>query len=193
MQYLQQSNEKVISKLNSQIDFINKENHRLQTQLDLFLRDKTVVDHIERYRKDVDDLTFENHTLRKDLRELATTLKDYQELEFKSRHMERALTETQLTSELEVKENQMKVNLARQEVDLEKRKTESLRAAFNADRKALSEKIEALEDTLAFKRKEFEELSSQLSTREETDSMQRNELNFWNGKVTNMRRDLEMQ
>ena len=23
--------------------------------------------------------------------------------------------------------------------------------------------------------------------------MQRNELNFWNGKVTNMRRDLEMQ
>jgi len=107
--------------------------------------------------------------------------------------MERALTETQLTSELEVKENQMKVNLARQEVDLEKRKTESLRAAFNADRKALSEKIESLEDTLAFKRKEFEELSSQLSTREETDSMQRNELNFWNGKVTNMRRDLEMQ
>jgi len=46
---------------------------------------------------------------------------------------------------------------------------------------------------LAFKKKEFEELSSQLSTREETDSMQRNELNFWNGKVTNMRRDLEMQ
>lgn len=77
MQYLQQNNEKIVSKLNAQIDFINKENHRLQTQLDLFLRDKTVVDHIERYRKDVDELTFENHTLRKDLRELATTLKDY--------------------------------------------------------------------------------------------------------------------
>lgn len=74
--------------MNAQIDFINKENHRLQTQLDLFLRDKTVVDHIERYRKEVDELTFENHTLRKDLRELATTLKDYQELEFKQRNME---------------------------------------------------------------------------------------------------------
>jgi len=57
------------------------------------LRDKTVVDHIERYRKEVDELTFENHTLRKDLRELATTLKDYQELEFKSRNMEKTLTE----------------------------------------------------------------------------------------------------
>ena len=79
--------------MNAQIDFINKENHRLQTQLDLFLRDKTVVDHIERYRKEVDELTFENHTLRKDLRELATTLKDYQELEFKQRNMEKTLTE----------------------------------------------------------------------------------------------------
>jgi hypothetical protein len=57
------------------------------------LRDKTVVDHIERYRKEVDELTFENHTLRKDLRELATTLKDYQELEFKQRNMEKTLTE----------------------------------------------------------------------------------------------------
>lgn len=83
----------MIQKLNAQIDFINKENHRLQTQLDLFLRDKTVVDHIERYRKEVDELTFENHTLRKDLRELATTLKDYQELEFKSRNMEKTITE----------------------------------------------------------------------------------------------------
>lgn len=63
------------------------------------------------------------------------------------------------------------VNIARQEVELEKRKTEQLKAAFNADRKALTEKIELLEDTLAFKKKEFEELSSQLSTREETDSM----------------------
>ena len=77
MQYLQSNNEKIIQKLNAQIDFINKENHRLQTQLDLFLKDKTVVDHIEKYRKEVDDLTFENHTLRKDLRELTTMLKDY--------------------------------------------------------------------------------------------------------------------
>lgn len=79
--------------MNAQIDFINKENHRLQTQLDLFLKDKTVVDHIEKYRKEVDDLTFENHTLRKDLRELTTVLKDYQELEFKNRNLERVKNE----------------------------------------------------------------------------------------------------
>lgn len=81
-------------------------------------------------------------------------------MEFKQRHIERALTETQLTSEIEIKENQKLVNLARQEVELEKRKTEQIKAAFNADRKALQDKIEVLEDTLAIKRKEFEELSS---------------------------------
>jgi hypothetical protein len=45
-------------------------------------------------------------------------------MEFKQRHIERALTETQLSSELEIKENWKLVNLARQEVELEKRKTE---------------------------------------------------------------------
>ena len=55
----------------------------MQTQLDLFVKDKSVVDHIDKYRRDIDDLSFENQTLRKDLRELTKTLKDYQEAEFR--------------------------------------------------------------------------------------------------------------
>jgi len=70
-------NQKIVQKLNSQIDFVNKENHRLQTQLDLYIKDKSVIDQIDRYRQSIDDLSFENQTLRKDLRELTTTLKDY--------------------------------------------------------------------------------------------------------------------
>ena len=76
-------NQKIVQKLNSQIDFVNKENHRLQTQLDLVIKDKSVIDQIDRYRQSIDDLSFENQTLRKDLRELTTTLKDYQEADFK--------------------------------------------------------------------------------------------------------------
>ena len=76
-------NQKIVQKLNSQIDFVNKENHRLQTQLDLFIKDKSVIDQIDRYRQSIDDLSFENQTLRKDLRELTTPLKDYQEADFK--------------------------------------------------------------------------------------------------------------
>ena len=82
MQYNQDMNSKIVQKLNSQIDFVNKENHRLQTQLDLFVKDKSVIDHIEKYRQNIDDLTFENQTLRKDLRELTNVLKDYQEADF---------------------------------------------------------------------------------------------------------------
>jgi len=76
-------NQKIVQKLNSQIDFVNKENHRLQKQLDLFIKDKSVLDQIDKYRQSIDDLSFENQTLRKDLRELTTTLKDYQEADFK--------------------------------------------------------------------------------------------------------------
>ena len=32
-----------------------------------------------------------------------------------------------------------------------------------------------------------------IASGEQIDSMQRNELNYWNGKVQNMRRDLELQ
>jgi len=39
-----------VQKLNSQIDFLNKENHRLQTELDLFSADKTLVQHIDKYK-----------------------------------------------------------------------------------------------------------------------------------------------
>lgn len=93
MQYNQDMNQKIVQKLNSQIDFLNKENHRLQTQLDMFIQDKTVVDHIDKFRRDIDDLSFENQTLRKDQRELTKTLKDYQESEFKRTKQDRAHSE----------------------------------------------------------------------------------------------------
>ena len=95
MQYNQDMNSKIVQKLNSQIDFVNKENHRLQTQLDLFVKDKSVIDYIEKYRQNIDDLTFENQTLRKDLRELTNVLKDYQEADFTRQKQERNRVEEQ--------------------------------------------------------------------------------------------------
>lgn len=77
MKYQQETNEKTVNKLQNQIDFLNKENHRIQTQLDFFTRDKSVTDHLDQQKKEIDELTFENTTLRKDLRELTSTLKDF--------------------------------------------------------------------------------------------------------------------
>lgn len=52
-----------------------------------------MVEHIDKYRADIDDLTFENQTLRKDLRELTVTLKDYQEADFHRQREARALAD----------------------------------------------------------------------------------------------------
>lgn len=61
-----------------------------------------MVEHIDKYRADIDDLTFENQTLRKDLRELTVTLKDYQEADFHRQREARALADQQQASEREI-------------------------------------------------------------------------------------------
>ena len=73
----------------------------------------------------------------------------------------------------------------------ERNKTEQLRAAYNADRNALTERMMNLEQDLKSKESENSEINRRLAMTEQNDSHQRNELNFWNGKVTNMRRDLD--
>lgn len=83
IKYHQEVNEQTVTKLQSQVDFLNKENHRLQSQVDLYTSDRGVVDQIDNLKKEIDDLTFENSTIRKDMRELTGTLKDYQEKEFR--------------------------------------------------------------------------------------------------------------
>lgn len=60
MKYLQDVNEQTIGKLQNQVDFVNKENHRLQTQVDFLRGDKQVVDQIDELKKEVADLAFEN-------------------------------------------------------------------------------------------------------------------------------------
>ena len=43
MKYQQDLSEKTVQKLQNQIDFLNKENHRIQTELEIYQQDKTVV------------------------------------------------------------------------------------------------------------------------------------------------------
>eukprot|EP00353_Schmidingerella_taraikaensis_P007188 CAMPEP_0185580436 /NCGR_PEP_ID=MMETSP0434-20130131/16498_1 /TAXON_ID=626734 ORGANISM="Favella taraikaensis, Strain Fe Narragansett Bay" /NCGR_SAMPLE_ID=MMETSP0434 /ASSEMBLY_ACC=CAM_ASM_000379 /LENGTH=75 /DNA_ID=CAMNT_0028198697 /DNA_START=917 /DNA_END=1144 /DNA_ORIENTATION=+ len=72
-----------MQKLQNQVDFLNKENHRIQTLLDLHMGDRTVVDHLDLLKKEIDELTQENGELRHELKDLTQTLKDFQEIEFK--------------------------------------------------------------------------------------------------------------
>jgi hypothetical protein len=56
---------------------VNKENHRLSNQLDFIRGGKTMVDEFEQLREQIKDLTFENDTLRRDLRESSSIIKDF--------------------------------------------------------------------------------------------------------------------
>jgi len=74
--------------LQNQVDFLNKENHRIQVLLDITNGDRAAVDQMDLLRKEVDELTQENGQLRSDLRELTTTLKDFQEIEFRRKQQD---------------------------------------------------------------------------------------------------------
>ena len=67
-----------------------------------------------------------------------------------------------------------------------------MRAAFNADKQALQDKVKILENSLKEKEGAQRDINRRMSLMEQNDSQQRSELNFWNGKVTNMKRDIDL-
>ena len=81
MRYVTESNEREVKKLQSQIDFLNKDNHKLQQQNDFLKGDGKAVERIHQMTKQIDDLSFENHSLKEDLKESATLIKNYQNSE----------------------------------------------------------------------------------------------------------------
>ena len=55
------------------------------------------------------------------------------------------------------------------------------------------ERVRQLERSLKVKEDETEDVVKKVGLMEQNDQVTRNELNFWNGKVTNMKRDLDFQ
>ena len=182
-----------MTKLQNQVDFLNKENHRIQTQLDFFTKDKSVTDHLEQQKREIDELSFENQTLRKDLRELTSTLKDFQEVEFRQKQLDKLRIEQGHAQQEEINKRLEELEQEKIKTQEERNNAEALRAAFNADKAALQERMKKMEQDLTEKESLNSEVERRLALTEANDSHQRNELNFWNGKVTNMRRDLDFQ
>jgi hypothetical protein len=67
IKYTHECNSQTISKLSNQVDFLNKENQRVYTQVDFLRGDKAVMDEMGALKKEIKDLTFENSTVRRDL------------------------------------------------------------------------------------------------------------------------------
>jgi regulator of replication initiation timing len=66
-----------------------------------------------------------------------------------------------------------------------------LKSAFNADRQMLMEKIDDLEAKLTNRHREIQSQQQKIHMLTQGESALKNELNFWNGKVTTLRRDSE--
>lgn len=69
----------------------------------------------------------------------------------------------------------------------------NLKSAFNADRNILMQKLDDLEAKLSNKIREAQQLEQKIHILVQSESAQKNELNFWNGKVATLRRDAEYQ
>lgn len=68
-----------------------------------------------------------------------------------------------------------------------------IRAAYNSDKRALQERIAELEAQNAQSSLNHQDLVQKLSLLEQSTVQYRNEINFWNGKCSTLRRDVEYQ
>jgi len=72
LKYQMEQNETVISKLQNQVDFLNKENIKLDRQVQLLKGDengKMALAQYDAMKKEIDELMFENTALRSDVQE----------------------------------------------------------------------------------------------------------------------------
>ena len=66
-----------------------------------------------------------------------------------------------------------------------------VRAAYNADKRALAERVTELESAVKLRDNERADLEAKRNLLEQSAAQYRNEINFWNGKCSTLRRDNE--
>ena len=148
---------------------------------------------MDQLRSEIDELTQENGQLRADLRGLTTTLKDFQEIEFRRKQQDKLRLEHESNQHNEIQQRLQELELEKLKTQEERERAEGLRAAFNADKNAMNQRVQQLENKIKEKDNAQRDVNRRVTLMEQNDSQQRNELNFWNGKVTNMKRDLDFQ
>jgi flagellar basal body rod protein FlgG len=69
----------------------------------------------------------------------------------------------------------------------------SLKSSFEQEQRLLREKISDIESKLTNKQNEIKSLENKIHMLLQSEGSQKNELNFWNGKVVTLKRDLDFQ
>ena len=141
MKHTHETNEKTIGKLANQVDFLNRENHTLQQQLLILKGDSKAIKTIEAFETQIRDLGFENDTLRRDLGEATRLIKDYQEKEILMRERDLAIVEEEDTLNKKLEARVAHLSLEQDRLKAEQTRMGQVRAAYNADKRAMAERI----------------------------------------------------
>ncbi len=155
--------------------------------------DAKAIKTIESFENQIKELAFENETLRKDFAESARLIKDFQEKEILMRERNLAIIEEEETLNKKLEDRVAKMSEESDKLKGEQNRMIQVRAAYNADKRALTERIQELESVLRQRDFDKQELEAKLNLLEQSAGQYRNEINFWNGKCSTLRRDVEYQ
>ena len=103
---------------------------------------------MDQLRSEIDELTQENGQLRADLRGLTTTLKDFQEIEFRRKQQDKLRLEHESNQHNEIQQRLQELELEKLKTQEERERAEGLRAAFNADKNAMNQRVQQLENKI---------------------------------------------
>ena len=163
MKHTHETNEKTITKLANQVDFLNRENHTLQQQVAILRGDSKAIKTLESFENQIKDLAFENETLRKDIAESARLIKDYQEKEMMMRERNLAIIEEEETLNKKLEDRVAKMSVEQDRLKGEQTRMTQVRAAYNADKRALTERIQELESVVRQRDFDRQELDAKVN------------------------------
>jgi len=201
VKHTEDTNDQVISRLNGHIDFLNKENHRLEEELKKCdPQDRAAVLSLEgKLNSRIAQLTKKNETL---TRKLTQQEKTIQQLDSDKTSLIEQLAFLKSTSEEKViKEQQRTLSLSNQIKDLEgqinstQKKIENsdyLKAAYASDKKAYAGAMEDLKNERVVLTRQNKELLEDIQRLKAQLEETRNEVNIYKGKYANASREVEM-
>ena len=135
--------------------------------------DRTVVDHMDQLKKEIDELVQENGQLRSECRDLTQTLKDFQEIEFKRKQQDKLRLDRESVQQQAIDDKLRELETERVKTQEERDRAEGLRAAFNADKQAMMDRLQDMEKLLREKDSQVKEMTRRVSLMEQNDHLVR--------------------
>lgn len=206
--YVSKQNKDTITKLNDQLDFVNRENHRLEGELESAKRSMSEVDGFIKDRKNMSsnliDLEKKNSLLQAELRQMDTVIKTlkWEKTGENSDPNENASSKAASTvpypeyvkevsrgNELQGKVRELSDEVERLKAGLSE--IGHVKSAYNSDKRAYSEALSNMKSSNTTLQDEFEQVSAKLKLVEKEKSQLIQDIEFYKERIHSMEINLE--